>query len=245
MSYNKKHNEANGENNKDGTDDNYSWNCGVEGPTDDPCVNKLRQKQKRNLLTTLLLSQGVPLITSGDEIGKTQEGNNNAFCQDNEISWLQWDKADKELLHFVQQLIAVKRNHPSFRRRKWFKEKEVIGTGMNDIDWFHPDAKEMQKEDWDNGFSQSLTVYLNGKSIDELGYKGEIIEDDCFMIMFNASENNLDFTVPSRNGGRPWLKIIDTNGGCVNERGCEVYNDGDKLPLEGRSMVVLRRPQNI
>ncbi len=243
VSYEKKHNEANGENNTDGADDNHSSNYGVEGPTDDPGINELRKRQKRNLFTTLILSQGVPLITMGDEIGKTQNGNNNAYCQDNEISWLHWDKADNELLNFVKKLTQIKKIHPTFSRRKWFKELPVIGTGLNDIAWFHPDAKEMQKPDWNNGFSQSITVYLNGKGIDTMNYDGTPTVDDCFMLMFNAFEKALEFIVPERNGGRPWLKVIDTNNSCVNEEGCGTFNDGDKISLEGRSMMVFRRPQ--
>ena len=243
VSYNKKHNEANGENNKDGADDNHSWNCGVEGATDDAEINKLRDRQKRNLFTTLILSQGVPLITMGDEIGKTQNGNNNAYCQDNELSWMPWEKADNELLNFVKKLTQIKKDHPTFSRRKWFKELPVIGTGLNDIAWFHPDACEMQETDWHNGFSKSITVYLNGKGIDTLNYDGTPTIDDCFLLMFNAYDKKLEFTVPQINGGRPWLKVIDTTAGCVNEQGCETYNDEDKLQLEGRSMVVMRRVQ--
>ena len=242
VSYNEKHNEANKEDNKDGANENHSWNCGAEGPTDNNDINILRERQKRNLFTVLILSQGVPMITMGDEISKTQNGNNNAFCQNNDISWLQWDKADIDLLNFVKKLTALKKNHPSFCRRKWFKERQVTGTGLNDIAWFYPDSREMQETDWQNDFSKSITVYLNGKGIATLNYDGKETVDDCFMLMFNAYENNLEFTIPARNGGKPWLKVIDTKEACINEEGCARFNDGDKLQLEGRSIVVLRRP---
>lgn len=243
VSYNEKHNEANGDENKDGAEENHSWNCGAEGLTDNEEINELRKRQKRNFFVTLLLSQGVPLINMGDEISRTQGGNNNAYCQDNELSWMNWDKADTELLEFVKKITGIKAKHPTFSRRKWFKGKQVTGTGMNDIAWFHPDGAEMNDEDWNNGFSQSVTVYLNGNSIEGKGYKGEDIVDDCFLLLFNAYEKNLEFRIPLRNAHAPWLQVLDTHSGCMNEEGCETRNDGDKLMLEGRSMVVLRRPQ--
>lgn len=242
VSYNHKHNLPNNEENNDGENNNRSWNCGVEGPTFDSKVHALRMKQKRNLMATMLLSQGVPMIVAGDELGKTQNGNNNAYCQDNEISWIDWVGADTNFLQFTKKIIQLNKNHPVFSRRKWFQGREVKHSGLHDIAWFHPSGKEMEETDWNNGFSKSVTVYLNGKGIDTLDYSGNKITDDCFILMFNAYENDLPFIIPERNGGRPWLKVIDTTAACVNEEGCPICNDSDELILEGRSMVVLRRP---
>ena len=243
VAYNAKHNEANLEHNNDGENDNRSWNCGTEGETDEPSINALRRKQRRNMLVTLFLSQGVPMLRGGDEMGKTQLGNNNAYCQDDEISWLNWDKADTEFLNFVKKLIAINRKHPVFCRRKWFQGKPVKHKGLNDVAWFHPSGTEMEDRDWDNGFSKSITIYLNGEGIDALGYHAEKVRDDCFMVMFNAYEENLDFSIPLRNSsGKKWLQVINTNSGCIDEKGCETFDDGDTLTLEGRSMIVLKRP---
>jgi glycogen operon protein len=174
VTYNEKHNDANGEDNNDGESHNRSWNCGVEGPTDDPEINKLRDRQKRNLLTTLFLSQGVPMLVAGDEIGRTQHGNNNAYCQDNEISWLNWDEADNDLLAFTQKLIKLRKDHPVFRRRRWFQGRPVKGKGLEDIAWFLPEGTEMEDENWNHDFARSLGVFLNGQGIHSLGPKGTL-----------------------------------------------------------------------
>lgn len=238
VSYNEKHNEANGEDNKDGESHNRSWNCGVEGPTDDKGVLALRQRQKRNLLTTLFLSQGVPMIVAGDEMSRTQQGNNNAYCQDNEISWVNWDKADKELMEFTKKLIALRANHPSFCRRKWFQGRPIKGMGVEDIAWFLPDGSEMTEEHWNNSFAKSLGVYLNGKGIHTVSLKGEPIVDDSFYVIFNAHHESLEYSIPSEKYGAQWIKILDTFEGKIDEG--PRFKPGDKLKVQGRSIIVLQ-----
>ena len=184
VSYNEKHNEANGENNNDGESHNNSWNCGVEGSTDDKEIIALRHKQRRNLLTTLFLSQGVPMLVAGDELGRTQRGNNNAYCQDNEISWIDWESADTELLTYTKKLIHFCKRHPVFNRRRWFKGQPIKGLGLEDIAWFQPDGAEMSEEAWQQGFAKSLGIYLNGRGIHAVGPKGEQIVDDNFLPHF-------------------------------------------------------------
>ncbi|MDQ3931402.1 MAG: glycogen debranching protein GlgX, partial [Actinomycetota bacterium] len=210
VSYNVKHNEANRENNLDGESHNRSWNCGVEGPSDDPNVLACRAKQQRNFLTTLFLSQGVPMLLGGDELGRTQYGNNNAYCQDNEISWYEWDKLDEELLEFTRRLIALRYQHPVFRRRRWFVGRSIRGTELSDIGWFRPDGSEMRDEDWEVGSAKSLGVFLNGQGIPTPGSRGERIIDDDFYVVFNASEESLDFTLPDVLDERVWAKLLDT-----------------------------------
>ncbi|HZY82468.1 MAG TPA: glycogen debranching protein GlgX, partial [Cyclobacteriaceae bacterium] len=193
VSYNEKHNEANGENNNDGENHNRSWNCGVEGETDDPDILKLRAQQKRNLLVTMFLSQGVPMLTAGDEIGKTQKGNNNAYCQDNEISWIDWEHADNDLREFVRSLINFRQTHPVFSRRKWFQGKSVKRRGLTDIQWFQPSGEQMSDEEWQVKWSKSLAIHLNGHSIELRGPHGEAITDDSFYVMFNAYHEPVEF----------------------------------------------------
>src|SRR6266446_9299336 len=177
VSYNDKHNEANGEDNRDGESHNRSWNCGAEGPTDTAEVNELRARQKRNFLATLLLSQGVPMLVAGDELGRTQRGNNNAYSQDNELSWLDWEHVDEDLLDFVRGLIKLRSDHRIFHRRGWFQGRELHGTDVKDLTWFRPDAQEMSEEDWQVGFAKSLGVFLNGASIQLPGEHGERVKD--------------------------------------------------------------------
>jgi len=211
VSYNEKHNEANQENNQDGDDHNRSWNCGAEGPTEDPEINALRARQKRNFLTTLLLSQGVPMLAAGDEVSRTQQGNNNAYCQDNEISWLRWDHGDESLLNFTRKLIAMRRQHPVFCRRKWFTGQRIKGVGVEDIAWFLPDGREMPEESWDHDFARSLAVFLSGHGIHSVGEKGERILDDSFYLIFNAHHEPLEFILPEDiKYGKEWEKVIDT-----------------------------------
>lgn len=241
VSYNDKHNEANQEDNQDGEDHNRSWNCGAEGPTDDAEINALRARQKRNFLTTLLLSQGVPMLAAGDEVGRTQQGNNNAYCQDNEISWLHWDQMDNDLLSFTSQLIRLRREHPTFCRRRWFTGQRIKGIGVEDIAWFLPDGREMPDESWDHDFARSLAVFLNGEGIHSIGEKGERIVDDSFYLIFNAHYEELEFVLPkNQKYGRVWEKIIDT-GGSEGEAEQKAYAAGNTVQIAGRTTQVYRR----
>ena len=237
VSYNDKHNEQNGEDNNDGDNHNRSWNCGVEGPTDDEAIIKLRRKQQRNFLTTLFLSIGVPMLTAGDEIGKTQRGNNNAYCQDNEISWINWAEADQELLEFTKHVIKIIKEHPVFCRRKWFQGQKISGVGTEDIAWFKTDGSMMSDEDWQTGFAKSLGVFLNGKGIKSPGPNGEKIIDNNFYIVFNASEENLNYKLPEEKYGNDWLKLVDTEE--PNTEDGEVYDPMTEICVHARSMVVL------
>ncbi|HEX8811734.1 MAG TPA: glycogen debranching protein GlgX, partial [Terracidiphilus sp.] len=213
VSYNSKHNEANGEENRDGTDDNRSWNCGVEGATDEPEVNQLRARQKRNILATLLLSQGVPMLLAGDEIGHTQQGNNNAYCQDNEISWITWDpgSVDHELLGFVQRLIALRKDHPAFRRRNFFQGRKIKGAEIKDIVWLRPDGKEMTDEEWNQDFARCLRVSLSGEAVDEVDERGQRIRDENFLLLMNAYHDELPFTLPAAASDGGWIALVDTS----------------------------------
>ncbi len=240
VSYNEKHNEANGENNQDGESHNRSWNCGAEGETDDPEILKLRARQKRNLLTTLFLSQGVPMLLAGDEISRTQKGNNNAYCQDNEISWINWDKADKSLLAFTQKLINLRLSHPVFCRRRWFQGQPIKGSKVEDIAWFSPDGVEMSDEHWNVGYAKSLGIYLNGLGIHWTDPKGQRITDDSFYVIFNAHHEPLEFTLPASKYGKQWTKIIDTSVEDVGDK--ESYNAGETFNVEGRSVVLFHYP---
>jgi isoamylase len=240
VSYNEKHNMANGEENKDGESHNRSWNCGVEGETDDPGILALRKQQKKNLLTTLLLSQGVPMLLAGDEISRTQKGNNNAYCQDNEVSWINWAQADQELLSFTQKLIAVRRNHPVFCRRRWFQGQRIKGTGVEDITWFLPDASEMTEEHWNNDFAKSLGIFLSGLGIHWVGPRGERITDDNFYVIFNAHHEALEYTLPAAKYSKHWKKILDTSDGV--EESEELHDAGGTITAQARSVILLHYP---
>ncbi|WP_428329376.1 glycogen debranching protein GlgX [Mucilaginibacter sp.] len=237
VTYNDKHNDANGEDNNDGESNNRSWNCGVEGPTDDETINKLREQQKKNLLTTLFLSQGVPMLVAGDEFGRTQQGNNNAYCQDNEISWLNWDSMDKELLGFTQKLIALRQEHPAFRRRRWFRGRPT-DEGVEDIGWFLPEGNEMGEENWSNDFAKSLAIFLNGKGLHYVDQKGENVIDDNFYLIFNAYHEPLDYVIPEKIRGREWKKVLDTGEGQPEEK-ANVVND--VITVSGRSIILLQQ----
>jgi isoamylase len=239
VSYNEKHNEDNGENNLDGESYNRSWNCGEEGPSEDPMIMEWRKRQKRNFLTTLFLSQGVPMLLSGDEIGRTQKGNNNAYCQDNEINWIDWANADKDLLEFTRKLIHFRKKHPTFRRRKWFQGQPIKGGGLKDIGWFLPDGTEMEDEHWDQDYARSLAIFLNGEGIRSLGPRGEKITDDNFYIMFNASHIPIDFTLPAEEHGTKWILVLDTSKDLVDGEVLS-FMPGDKVRVEGRSVVLLQ-----
>jgi glycogen operon protein len=240
VSYDQKHNEANGEENRDGESHNRSWNCGVEGPTDDPQVLALRARQQRNFLATLLLSQGIPMLLAGDELGRTQGGNNNAYCQDGELSWLDWEAADAPLLSFAKSLIQLRAAEPVFRRRRWFQGRPIHGEGLTDIAWLRPDATEMRDEDWNNGFARSLAVFLNGEAIATPGPRGERIRGASFLLLFNGHHEPLAFRIPGEAFGRRWQKLVDTAAGTA-EPGGEELLAGAELKLEGRALAVLRR----
>jgi glycogen operon protein len=242
VSYNEKHNEANGEDNGDGESNNRSWNCGAEGPTDDPAINALRARQQRNFLATLFLSQGVPMLVGGDEMGRTQGGNNNAYCQDNEISWFDWSLRDDNLalLGFTRRLLDFRRAHPVLRRRRWFQGRALRGTDAKDIAWLNPDGDEMSQDDWDAGFAKSLGVFLDGEQIPYAGPHGERIVDDCLMLLFNAHYEALDFRLPVGPYGDSWSVVLDTRDGLPDERE-RVYKAGDAVPMIDRSVIVLRR----
>ncbi|UNO39397.1 glycogen debranching protein GlgX [Streptomyces sp. MST-110588] len=308
VSYNEKHNDANGEHNQDGESFNRSWNCGTEGPTDDPAIRELRARQMRNFIATLMLSQGVPMLSHGDEFGRTQQGNNNAYCQDNELSWVRWpggprtleepretapggpepraaeeeaepdvgevaeaadaaaaadaaearaeaaaeaeaeaavaDEEDRELHAFVRQMVWLRRDHPVFRRRRFFHGRPMEGTHdeLSDIAWFTPEGEEMRQRDWQAAHAKSLTVFLNGSAISEPGTRGERITDDSFLLMFNAHDEEKDFTVPV-NHGRQWQAVVDTaRPRSVADGGGAKVQAGDRLTLTGRSLLVLQRP---
>ncbi|MEV5596582.1 glycogen debranching protein GlgX [Streptomyces sp. NPDC052496] len=303
VSYDNKHNEANGEDNQDGESFNRSWNCGAEGPTDDPAVQELRARQMRNFIATLLLSQGVPMLSHGDEFGRTQHGNNNAYCQDNELAWVRWPGAeaepetgaggsgataeaepdasgataeagveaageydtdgfaggsglanaqeqaavreeDREMLAFVRQMVWLRRDHPVFRRRRFFHGRPMEGTHdeLSDIAWFTPEGEEMRQRDWQAAHAKSLTVFLNGSAITEPGPRGERITDDSFLLMFNAHAEGREFTVPVDHG-RQWQAVVDTaHPEAVADGGGIKAQAGDQLTLPGRSMLVLQRP---
>ncbi|HEY9087421.1 MAG TPA: glycogen debranching protein GlgX [Anaerolineaceae bacterium] len=239
VSYNEKHNEANGEDNRDGESHNRSWNCGEEGPSDSEEINQLRSKMKRNFLATLLLSQGVPMILAGDEFGRTQQGNNNAYCQDNEISWLDWEKMDGGLLEFTRRLIAMRREHPVFRQRRWFEGRPLRGSEARDIGWFTPDGAEMTEDAWKQGFAKSLMVYLNGGAIRSPDQRGNPIMDSSFLLLFNAHFEPLDFTLPGEEWGRAWCVSLDTADDARLQDALQ-HNPGSCLTLESRSLVVLQ-----
>src|SRR5215472_5406652 len=211
VSYNTKHNEANGDRNTDGTDDNRSWNCGTEGPTDDPAITELRGRQARNFLATLLLSQGVPMLLAGDELGRTQLGNNNAYCQDNEVSWVDWEAGGKhaDLLEFTRALIALRREHAVFRRRRFFSGTVQSDTGLGDITWLTPAGTEMTVADWSSD-ARALAVLLNGSAITEPGPRGEAITDDNFLLLFNAGDQPVTFTLPAAGHAADWQVVVDT-----------------------------------
>ena len=239
VSYNEKHNHANGEDNNDGESNNRSWNCGVEGPTDDPDINGLRLKQKKNFLTTLFLSQGVPMLVAGDEIGRTQHGNNNSYCQDNEISWINWEAADRGLLDFTSKLIHLRTEHAVFSRKNWFKGKPVKGLGIEDIAWFLPDGAAMKEEHWNKGEAKSVSIYLNGKGLHAVDSLGNRIVDDNFYMIFNAHNEETKYQLPAEHYGKEWQLVLDTANDSPEE-GMLIYYPGDKVAVDGRSVVLFQ-----
>ena len=246
VSYNDKHNDANGEGNRDGESHNRSWNCGAEGPSDDPAIRALRLRQQRNLLTTLLLAQGVPMIAHGDEFGRTQQGNNNVYCQDNELAWVDWDlDADQEgLLDFTRHVVRLRAEHPVFRRRRFFAGSADHGgeSELGDIAWFEPDGQHMDEEAWANGFAKSLMIFLNGLAIREQDARGGAIRDDSFLVLFNAHHEPIDFVLPEQSYGDRWFTEIDTAAQEAPESGADVHLAGATLTVAARSVVVLGCP---
>jgi isoamylase len=240
VAHNEKHNEANGEQNKDGTDDNRSWNCGVEGKTDDPEVLALRARQRRNFFATLLLSQGIPMVLGGDEIGRTQGGNNNAYCQDNEISWFDWEAADEKILSFAREVIRLRRSHPVFHRRDYFQDRPLLGSEQRDLAWFNLDGQLMGEADWQQATAGHVAVFLNGKAIPSPDERGDKVVDDSFLILFNASHEAAEFTLPDEEWGKMWSTVFDTAAvGEGHEDRTHAF--GKPVVLEPRSVVLLRR----
>lgn len=232
VTYERKRNLANGEDDRDGTNDNLSWNCGVEGPTDDPAINQLRARQQRNFLLTLMVSQGVPMITSGDELGKTQRGNNNAYVHDNELSWLDWELDDEReaLLEFAREIIALRRRHPVFRRPRFLRGERVDGSELPDIAWFRPDGREMAPIDWERPERAALGLFLAGDALDWRDEGGEPVVDDTFLILLNGSGEDVVFALPGARWGSRWARRVDTSRGTARS--------GDELDAGGRALVI-------
>jgi isoamylase len=246
VSYNEKHNAANGENSQDGESHNRSWNCGVEGDTDDPAVLALRRRQKRNFITTLLLSQGVPMLLGGDEMSRTQQGNNNAYCQDSELTWTHWDQADLDLVNFTAHVSELRRQHPTFRRRRFFEGKPVIrgeGEPLQDIVWLRPSGDQMVPADWASGFGRSIGVFLNGNGIRGRDDRGLVVYDDNFLLFFNAHDDSIEFTIPGPEYSLSWQIEVDT-AGVISET--DAIAPGARVPVPAKAMLVLRgaRPAN-
>ena len=242
VTFNERHNEANLEGNEDGTTDNRSWNCGVEGETGDAAVNELRERQQRNFLATLFLSQGVPMLMAGDELARTQGGNNNAYCQDNELSWLDWslDDRSRRLLSFTKRLIALRRDHPVFRRSDFLSGTERMGSGAPDVWWFRPDGRAMTRRDWDRGDSFAIGAFLNGAEITSETREGETVVDDSFLVCFNAWQDTLSFRLPPARFGRRWALELSTAQPDLEEGVWEAPVRGE-VAVPGRSLVLLRR----
>ena len=247
VSYNEKHNEANGEENRDGHNENLSWNCGVEGETDDPKVVALRDRQKRNFLATLLLSQGVPMLLAGDEIGRSQKGNNNAYCQDNEVSWIDWklDRPRRDLLEFTRYLIHLVRTHPVLRRRHFFQGRRIRGSEVKDLVWFRPDGKEMTDDDWNNSENRIFALRLAGDAIGELDGRGNQIVDDTLLILLNAHYEAIPFILPAHRRKVRWEVILDTHNPAVSRNKPQPMRGGEAYALKARSLVLLRLPKHV
>jgi len=244
VSYNHKHNEDNGEDNRDGESHNRSWNCGVEGPTEDGKIVALRERQKRNMLTTLLLSQGVPMLAHGDELGRTQHGNNNVYCQDSKISWVDWDDARQHsvLAEFTAALTRLRAAHPVFRRRRFFQGRPIRGSNIEDIAWLRPDGQQMSDEDWNVGFARTVGIFLNGRGIPERDALGERISDDSFLLLINAYHRPITFTMPDASYGGSWEIVVDTADPLLANarRRQRDAVAGGRLRVQARAMLVLR-----
>ncbi|MGH9063498.1 MAG: glycogen debranching protein GlgX [Acidimicrobiales bacterium] len=261
VSYNDKHNDANGEDNRDGSDDNRSWNCGVEGPTRDRAVSALRRRQQRNFLATLVLSQGIPMLLGGDELGRTQGGNNNAYCQDSEVSWYDWAHVDEELLSYTRRLLALRRDHPVLHRRRFFHGRHLRGSEVTDIGWFTPEGTVMTDADWEAGYARSIGVFLNGETIPSPDARGEVVVDASFLLLLNAHDEAIDFTLPKGDWGEEWEVVLDTSEEDAGAAGPSASGPstparpgasrpgaseprcrgGEQVAVDARSLVVLRR----
>ena len=244
VSYDEKHNEANGENNQDGATDNLSWNCGAEGPTDDPAINALRNKQKRNFLATLLLSQGVPMLSHGDEYGRTQQGNNNAYCQDNEITWMKWDwnEEERSLYDFTKKLIQLRKDFPVLHRRKFFQGRSIRGTNIRDIRWIRPDGQDMTEEEWSQSWTRVLGMALNGQLMDEYDERGQRIKDDVLLMLLNAHWEDVPFALPGKQGEPDWELLVETADAAAEGEAVKlVYACGEVYNLQARSLTLLRQ----
>jgi glycogen operon protein len=239
VSYNEKHNDANGEGGKDGESHNRSWNCGVEGETDDPAVLELRGRQQRNLLTTLLISQGVPMLAHGDELGRTQQGNNNVYCQDNELSWVNWDldESQQHLLEFTRNLVQLRNEHPVLRRRRFF-HGDTGPDGLGDLVWFTPDGHEMEDSHWQEDDARAVAVFLNGDAISEPDQRGERVLDDSFLILLNSNDEQLDFLLPAKAYGDTWQVVVDT-ARATGESADDEHEAGSTIRIEARGTLVL------
>jgi isoamylase len=242
VSYNEKHNEENGEENRDGENNNISFNFGVEGPSDDPEVRGLRFRQKRNFMVTLLFSLGVPMISGGDELSRTQQGNNNGYCQDNELSWYPWElgKEEKQFLEFVKQVVAIRKSQPVFLRRNFFQGHLIRGTGTKDIAWLAPDGNEITDEDWENPSAHSLGVLLGGEALNEIDEMGRPIRGETLLLFLNSGTEAVSFVLPSHNEGGYWKLMLDTTAGEPVPEQREFWKPGTAYPLKDRSVVLFR-----
>ncbi|MBC7854062.1 MAG: glycogen debranching enzyme GlgX, partial [Pirellulaceae bacterium] len=239
VSYNDKHNEANQEGNKDGANDNNSWNCGAEGPTDDAKINALREQQRRNFITTLFFSQGVPMLLAGDEFGHSQNGNNNAYCQDNKLTWLNWNLDDREkaFLEFVQSISRIWQDQPVFQRRKFFQNRSIRGSDITDISWFNPSGEEMSEEDWTTHFARALGLRLAGDLIGDIDEHGQQVQGDTTLLLMNADHDNVSFVLPETKDEHHWERVLDTSQPTGNEQ--VQLGGGETYELAGRSVVLL------
>ncbi len=245
VSFNEKHNEANGDNNTDGANDNDSWNMGAEGPTDDPVINELRERQTRNFLTTLILSQGVPMLCGGDEVARSQRGNNNGYCQDDELTWYDWnlDAPRRRLMEFTSRLIELRRNHPNLHRRKFFQDRTIKGTRgaepqvIKDIAWYNTDGNQLSDEAWNQPWNRTLGLMLNGNTLGVTDEEGHPVNDDSFLILVNAYHEGVEFLLPEGPKGKPWVQLIDTQH--IDDP-CKEVSISDKVILGGRSIRVFR-----
>lgn len=238
VSYNERHNDANGEGNRDGESHNRSWNSGVEGETDDPEVLRIRDRRARSMLTSLMLSQGVPMLLGGDELGRTQKGNNNAYCQDNEVSWYDWTNIDSDMLSYTRELVRVRREHPVFRRRRWFEGRSVRGSDRHDIAWYNTDGTPMSDDDWNRGHAKSLAVYLNGNAIPTLDARGERVIDDSFLVLFNAHSEPVTFSIPEDLADLEWQIVLNSAVGLDGSFPFRAPVVGD---VDGWSVAVLQK----